>query len=392
MNVDKKTNLLRESASQPIKTMKAKHIFLTLCGLLFGSVSFAQVKIGDNPGTLAPNTVLHVEKASNHVVVSTSGNVGIGTLTPAAKLDVVGTIHAVGEVTIKKADAVEGGQIRLTSGTSANDWVVDQYEGATPSLNPRFRIFNGTDERIGINILENGNVGIGTSAPQEKLHVLGGVTSSVGSFTGALWNGTASTDGAALYANGALVAQRSSGANVAIGKPAGYTNGTYIAFAVANSLVGSVVYNGTVMQYNTTSDVRLKTGIRPTRYALQDLMRIEVKDYTYKADKTHKAQTGFIAQQLHTVYPNAVTVGGADEKANPWQVDYAKVTPLLVKAIQDQQAEIEALKTQNARLQSASAQATAQYNDLKAEVASIKALLQTLPSSVPAMANPASGK
>ena len=74
-------------------------------------------------------------------------------------------------------------------------------------------------------------------------------------------------------------------------------------------------------------------------------MKIRVADYYYKADKNHEAlQTGFLAQQLHSIYPNAVSVGGEDETNNPWGVDYGKLTPLLVKAIQDQQEQIEILK------------------------------------------------
>jgi hypothetical protein len=69
-------------------TMKTKHIFFALVCVLISTVSFAQVKVGDNPGTLAPNTVLHVEKGGNHMVVSTTGNVGIGTQTPTNKLEI----------------------------------------------------------------------------------------------------------------------------------------------------------------------------------------------------------------------------------------------------------------------------------------------------------------
>ena len=63
-------------------------------------------------------------------------------------------------------------------------------------------------------------------------------------------------------------------------------------------------------------------------------MQIEVKDYVYKED-LDKPQTGFIAQQVFDIYPNAVSVGGDDAKTDPWMMDYGKMTPLLVKAVQD---------------------------------------------------------
>ena len=38
---------------------------------------------------------------------------------------------------------------------------------------------------------------------------------------------------------------------------------------------------------------------------------------------------------LYEIYPHAVVPGGEDSKTKPWMVDYGRVTPLLVKAIQD---------------------------------------------------------
>ena len=107
------------------------------------------------------------------------------------------------------------------------------------------------------------------------------------------------------------------------------------------------------MDYNTTSDERLKTNIQPTTKGLNDLMQIQVKDYVYKED-LDKPQTGFIAQQVYAHYPNAVSPGSDDVKTDPWMMDYGKMSPLLVKAIQDQQqlitdqqAQIESLQEQN---------------------------------------------
>jgi hypothetical protein len=58
-----------------------------------------------------------------------------------------------------------------------------------------------------------------------------------------------------------------------------------------------------------------------------------------KADSSNTLTTGFIAQELYEIFPNAVTKPAKAEEM--WSVDYGKVTPLLVKAIQDQQANIQ---------------------------------------------------
>ncbi|MEL7251478.1 MAG: tail fiber domain-containing protein [Bacteroidota bacterium] len=128
--------------------------------------------------------------------------------------------------------------------------------------------------------------------------------------------------------------------------------------------------------YTTTSDIRLKENIRPTAYSLEDILDIRVSDYNYKTDKDQHVQTGFLAQQLHKIYPVAVTEGGENEKTDPWTVDYSKLTPLLVKGIQEQQAlinaqqqEIDILKEQVAELRQLRAllqlQQEAQANNTK---------------------------
>ncbi len=97
------------------------------------------------------------------------------------------------------------------------------------------------------------------------------------------------------------------------------------------------------INFISSSDIRLKENIKPTQYGINDILKIEVKDYNFKSDADDHIKTGFIAQQLYTVFPEVVTVGDDDVKTNPWGVDYARLTPLLVKGMQDQQAQIEEL-------------------------------------------------
>jgi hypothetical protein len=113
--------------------------------------------------------------------------------------------------------------------------------------------------------------------------------------------------------------------------------------------IGRVEQNSaTTVAYLTTSDLRLKDLVGTTRYGLPDLMSIQVMDYTYKGDRESGTQTGFIAQQLYEVYPLAVSrpnsERGDDPQQNPWMVDYSKLTPLIVRAVQQQQAMIDELR------------------------------------------------
>jgi len=126
--------------------------------------------------------------------------------------------------------------------------------------------------------------------------------------------------------------------------------GYMVGFYVNGSNVGEISSTASTTTYGTTSDHRLKYDIRPTAFSVDDLMRLQVRDYTFKTDATNTPQTGFIAQELHEIIPQVVAVGGADPAVDPWQVDYGKLTPFLVKAVQDLKAENETLKAELAEI------------------------------------------
>jgi hypothetical protein len=142
-----------------------------------------------------------------------------------------------------------------------------------------------------------------------------------------------------------------------VSKPPGYTNSDLIDFGLTNTTLGGIAVNasGNGVVYNTTSDERLKENIRPTTKGLDEVMRIQVSDFNFKSSPGRN-ETGFIAQQLNTVLPEVVTPGGENPAVKPWAVDYGRVTPLLAKAIQEQQVEIDALKAENVRLRAVEAE------------------------------------
>jgi hypothetical protein len=220
-------------------------------------------------------------------------------------------------------------------------------------------------------IASDGRVGFNTVTPRNTVHIKGNLLgSSDNEIQGALGIGTSLKDGYQFtynnttdIANGAI--QSSSEApNLNLAKKTASVGDRFMAFFVGGDLVGNLTRVADGVALNKISDVRLKENIKETHFSIEDLIKLKVVDYNFKSDKSKTLTTGFIAQDLHKVFPDAVSVGGADEKVNPWTVDYGKVTPLLVKAIQDQQKEIELLKSQLADL-----------NTLKAEVASIKEML-----------------
>jgi hypothetical protein len=129
-----------------------------------------------------------------------------------------------------------------------------------------------------------------------------------------------------------------------------YGSGTqYITFANSSATVaGSVQHNaaGTV-NFATSSDFRLKENIVDSSDALSVVDAIKVRAFDWKEDNGH-VDFGFIAQELQQHYPDAVCPGDNDaELTDPkgtWQVDYGKLTPLLLKAIQELSAKVAALE------------------------------------------------
>jgi hypothetical protein len=259
-----------------------------------------------------------------------NGNVGIGTTNPLFKLSVTNDdITTSGNTAMRLTnngsflsfepksstvnafnDIVQAGDARIIFSTDNNN--------ASNSTNGLvIAPWSSAGTISGLRMDEKGHIGIGVIVPNADLDVIGNGTTLDGVVS---IQTTSTTNGATNQ----LISFKSAGGSV-IGR------------------INPIAFGG--VNYTTTSDIRLKENIKETAYGINDLMKIKVADYYYKTDKNHEdPQTGFLAQQLHGIYPNAVSAGGEDETKNPWGVDYGKLTPLLVKAIQDQQVQIETLR------------------------------------------------
>ena len=109
------------------------------------------------------------------------------------------------------------------------------------------------------------------------------------------------------------------------------------------------IYGGTVYANNNvlSSDVRLKSNISPLIGALSSLMQLNPVHYTKKTSLSASAYTleenGFIAQEIQKILPYLVQEGTDKDKL--LSLNYVSLIPLLTKAIQEQQAQIEELQS-----------------------------------------------
>ena len=210
---------------------------------------------------------------------------------------------------------------QIISGGSANDW------GLRAENNLLFAS-GGAAEKMRIDT--SGNVGVGTTSATGKFEVQ---ASSV---------------------SGGVVKIQDTDSTVSLGNTLlglyfpndnDCTSATFLGMYDSGSRIGSItVTNATSVAFNTTSDERLKENIVDASSKLELVKDIQVREFDWKKDGRH--QVGFIAQELNNLVPEAVTEGGEDVTENPWGVDYGKLTPYLVKAIQEQQTQIEALQSE----------------------------------------------
>ena len=124
------------------------------------------------------------------------------------------------------------------------------------------------------------------------------------------------------------------------------TSGTrhIIRFAAGSggTEIGSISHNGSVITYGGTSDYRLKENVITLKDGLKRVKKLNPIQFDWK--RTGDTSEGFIAHEIQDIFPTAVT--GEKDGEEMQTVDYGKITPLLVKAIQEQQTQIDALQSE----------------------------------------------
>jgi hypothetical protein len=130
-------------------------------------------------------------------------------------------------------------------------------------------------------------------------------------------------------------------------------NSNTFAIQVASNNAGSgVTLAPSATSWGTTSDERKKDILGNVENALQKLADWRTVYYKYKTDDEDGLQrVGLIAQDVQATLPEAISV--EDDEINSLQLRYTETIPLLVKAIQEQQAIITELKTRIEALEQA---------------------------------------
>ena len=96
---------------------------------------------------------------------------------------------------------------------------------------------------------------------------------------------------------------------------------------------------------STGSDRRLKENIKPISYGLKEVLQINPVEYDWKEKRDKAHDIGVIAQEIEEIIPEIVKEHKDLKTEKEFKtVDYGKMVSVLIKAIQEQQQEIEELK------------------------------------------------
>ena len=337
------------------------------------------------------------------------GNVGIGITVPRSLLDVNGRIMQTGSASI--AGYLMTNSNLLNSTTNLNPGVLlfggtgagaQNFYGMDLGYNGawRTRIFTASSGDIAFSthplstaptaqssftdlmvIKGSGNVGIGTTAPKNRLDVFGDMV--IGSYAGV---NTAPAN--SLLVSGYLgvnttnpyyqfdvsnnvttfvqgVRNLSTGASargtlISIGNSNPGTSNNFIGFYASNgtnnflldSISGDSAYGTryTGLAAGTYSDRRLKENIQPYNgSALDFINNLNAVTFNYKeGTNTNLNRVGYIAQDMLKVYPQAVNWGDdlsgiAEEDLPKLNFNYGELTPMLAEAIKELNTKVEGI-------------------------------------------------
>lgn len=123
------------------------------------------------------------------------------------------------------------------------------------------------------------------------------------------------------------------------------SNPEYALDIIGDAKVSNNIYCASVF---TTSDSRLKKDIKNINNGLKTISLLRPVSYLKKTTMNSKdytiKETGFIAQEVRKVLPDLVTEMNDTDKT--LIVNYNAVIPILTKAIQEQQVQIESQQKQ----------------------------------------------
>ncbi len=260
----------------------------------------------------------------NIMTFDRAGNVGVGTETPTHQLEVLSDgqvgIYYNGNNAGWASIYVNALQSTATSGYGyVRSGILKAYTGLTASDN--WYVSTGGSSNKRIVIQPNGYMGIGTDAPVTNLQLVHDQYVPGGGFT---LQQTSNSNRWQFYVS---------------------QSNNFLRLFYNDASMGG--FDNTNGNYTPVSDMRLKKNIQPINNMLNVIMELQPKTYQMKADNSpNNISYGLIAQDVEKVLPELITVYNGDDGdgiKDLQMLSYTELIPILIKAMQEQQAIIEDL-------------------------------------------------
>ena len=273
-----------------------------------GSAATPAIQGNDsNTGMFFPaaDTIAFAEGGAEVARFDSSGNLGIGTSSPADRLQVTKNGAEVARFTNSLSN---GGDWEFKIGGGGFEdrklMITDKYSGA---------------DNVRVSIDSSGNLLVGTTSVYDNSR-----------FT--LETSSAQPNGIAVKTNG---------------------NNNALAFwRNSTTYAGAITLSASGTAYTSASDYRLKEQVQPMTGALAKVAALKPVTYKWKSDGSDGQ--GFIAHELQEVVPDCVTgekdAVNEDGSIKPQGIDTSFLVATLTAAIQEQQALIAALQADVAAL------------------------------------------
>jgi hypothetical protein len=267
-----------------------------------------------------PTATSNLDNVYERVRIDSEGRVGIGTTSPATRLNVFESTGA----SLFRLNGLNGYNLDIANNFDSGT----RYDFNIGSGSGAFSFTTSAGERARID--SSGRLLVGTST--------------------ALGPSTTST-GITLYPNDYSVFSSAGNEPITVNRN---NDGAIVSCRRSGVSVGSISVTTTATAFNTSSDYRLKENVVPLIGAVDRLNQLQVHRFNFIADPD-KTVDGFIAHEAQAVVPECVTgtKDAVDADGNPvYQgIDQSKLVPLLTAALQEAIGRIETLEAKVAALE-----------------------------------------
>ena len=281
------------------------------------------------------------------MLVDSSGNVGIGTSSPATRLDVKSRYShqnaSNGAIRIRNHSVDQFGSIFHIAGTQIVDNATYYTGGqhlAKTTFSSNINLASGT-----IKFYANDGLTADTAfTPTERMRIDSSGSVLVGTTDSSVYNNTSGGNTGFVYSPNSflqLARETTTATQSLMNLNKMGSDGNIIELYKNGTTVGSISVTTSATSYNTSSDERLKENIADSADAGSKVDAIQIRQFDWKADGSHQ-DYGVIAQELVEVAPEAVSEGDTEE--DMMGVDYSKLVPMLIKEVQSLRSRVAELE------------------------------------------------